>query len=127
MDPITHWRRTYGQLVAVTRERDQPNRWHNISTEIVMEPRTKRQLGVPEAHELRRYITGTTQVGQHPSGPLVEARYNSLTSEPLGTGPTAQNPFSQPIPPRPGPSAPGDYEPNPGGDAVAVSAKRPRT
>jgi hypothetical protein len=124
-DPITHWRRVYGQLVAVTRERDQPNRWHNISTEIVMEPAVKRQLHVPVSHELRRYIAGTTQVGQHQSDPLVNARYQSLASEPLGTGPTSQNPFSQPIPPRNGPSAPGDFEPNPSDQAMAVTAGDP--
>jgi hypothetical protein len=123
VDPITHWRRVYGQLVAVTRERDQPNRWHNMSTAIVMEPAEKRRLGVPVADELLRYMAGTTQVGQHPAGPLVQDRYNSLAAGPAGTAPaTNQNPTSTN---GPAVSPPGDYEHNPANDAYAVRTNRP--
>ena len=122
-DPIMHWRRTYGRLVAVTRERDSPNRWHNMSTEIVMDPQAKQQLGVPEADELRRYIAGTTQVGQHPSAPLVEGRYASQTVEPLGQPPGQAGSTSQEIPADAlGPA--GDYEYKPNREAYAIRTTR---
>jgi len=114
VDPITHWRRTYGQLVAVTRERDS-NRWHNISTEIVMDAAVKRRLGLPVADELLRYIAGTTQVGQHGApGQLVQDRYNGL---PAGGAAAPAQQQGQPAAPAPtagnsgNPSPPGDYEP----------------
>ena len=85
LDPITHWRRTYGRLVAVTRERDSPNRWHNMSTEIVMDPQAKQQLGVPEA---RRVARATSPARRRSASilrrPLVEGRYAAQTVEPLG-------------------------------------------
>jgi hypothetical protein len=122
VDPITHWRRTYGQLVAVTRERDS-NGWHNISTEIVMDPAVKRRLGLPVAHELLRYMAGTTQVGQHGApGELVQNRYNSLPAGGAAAAPTQSQ--GQPAAPGPtsgnsaNPSPPGDYEPPK--DLVAV-------
>jgi hypothetical protein len=124
VDPIMHWRRIYGQLVAITRERDSPNRWHNINTEIVMDEAAKRRLGVPVADELLRYIAGTTQVGQHPSGPLVQARYNSLPLGPAGTPtPANQGPTSTQVPPD-AISPAGDYEP--GDEAYAIRAMRAR-
>ena len=126
VDPIMHWRRTYGRLVAVTRERDSPNRWHNMSTAIVMEPQEKQRLGVPVEDELLRYIAGTTQVGQHPSAPLVEGRYASQTVEPLGQSPTGQpaSPSSQV--PADAFSPAGDYERKPGAGALAIRSKRAR-
>jgi hypothetical protein len=126
VDPIMHWRRIYGQLVAVTRERDQPNRWHNITTGILSDPAEKRRLGIPSADELRIYMAGTTQVGQHPSGPLVQGRYNSLPLGPAGTAtPTNQSPTSTQVPPD-ALSPAGDYEYQPNDEAYAVRKTRAR-
>jgi hypothetical protein len=126
VEPITHWRRIYGQLVAITRERDSPNRWHNIDTEIVMDAAAKRRLSVPAADELLRYIAGTTQVGQHPSGPLVQGRYNSLPLGPAGTAtPTNQSPTAGQVPPD-AISPAGDYEYAPGDEAYAIRKTRAR-
>ena len=85
-EPITHWRRLYGQLVSVTRERDTPKRWHSISTEIVMDPAEKRRLNLPVADGLYRYVAGSTQVGAHPSEAQVRARYDSLGGTAAPTG-----------------------------------------
>lgn len=126
VEPITHWRRIYGRLVAITQERDRPNRWHNMNTEIVMDPAAKRRLGVPVADELLRYIAGTTQVGQHPSEPLVQARYDSLPVGPAGTAtPTNQNPTSESIP-ADAISPAGDYEYQPSDEVYAIRLGRPR-
>ena len=76
--PIMHWRRLYGQLVAVTRERDTPNRWHSMSTQLVIDPAEKRGLNIPAEDDLYRYIAGSTQVGQHASEAQVRGRYDSL-------------------------------------------------
>lgn len=125
VDPITHWRRTYGRLVGVTRERDSPNRWHNMNTEIVMDPGAKQQLGVPTADELLRYIAGTTQVGQHPSAPLVEARYTAQNVEPLGQPPGQSGSTGLEIP-ADALSPAGDYEYKPNRDVYAVRTARRR-
>lgn len=83
--PIQHWRWLYGQLVAVTRERDRPNRYHDMTTQIVLDPAEKRRLNVPVGDELQRYLAGTTKVGQHASEPEVRARYDSLATGGGGT------------------------------------------
>jgi hypothetical protein len=119
--PITHWRRLYGRLVAVTQERDSPNKWHSMSSEFVLDAAEKKKLGVPKEHELVRYRAGTTEVGKHPSDAVVNARYQSQPAEPMGQPPASM--FSPP-PAKAGPT--GDFEPSPGKNALAVRANRPK-
>jgi hypothetical protein len=122
VDPVLHWRRLYGKLVAVTRDRD-TNGWHNMSSEFVLDDVAKKKLGVPKEDELVRYRAGTTQVGKHPSGPEVQARYDGL---PAGPAPTAKQPTTTNTP---GVSPAGDYNYTPNGTAYAVTAgpaRRPR-
>jgi hypothetical protein len=93
-DPVQHWRSVYGQLVAVTRERDEVSHWHDMPSAPVLDPAEKRKLGLPEHDELWRYVPGRTDVGKHPSEPLVRARFGALagteTPGPQGTpGPAA--------------------------------------
>ncbi len=71
-------------------------------------------------------MAGTTQVGQHPSGPLVQGRYDSLPLGPSGTPtPTNQSPTAGQLPPD-AISPAGDYEPAPGDEACAVRKTRAR-
>ena len=108
VEPIAHWRRLYGRLVAVTQERDTVNKWHNMTTGISNDPDEKKKLGIPNDHELLRYMAGTTQVGKHKSEEIVNARYQSLPAEPIGH---ARPPACcTPAPARP-PAPTGDFEP----------------
>jgi hypothetical protein len=117
VDPITHWRRVYGQLVAVTRERDDPNRWHSMTSGFIHDPAEKRRLGVPNTTELVRYMAGTTQVGQHPSEAEVRGRYATLPAGPAGT--TAGGTPADALSPA------GDYEYKPSDEAYAIRLGRP--
>jgi hypothetical protein len=119
--PIAHWRRLYGQLVAVTIERDKVNKWHDMSGGPIFDPAERKKLGVPKGSELWRYVAGSTQVGKHPSEPEVTARYQSQPAEPIGPPPAS---MFTPAPAKPGPT--GDFEPQPPGDAVAVRSRRTR-
>jgi len=77
--PFPHWVRAYGSLKRVTDERDS-NGWHDLTTQIVLSPAEKRRLGVPVEDELRRYVAGTTQIGDHPAEATVRARWDSLAA-----------------------------------------------
>jgi len=119
LEPITHWRRLYGRLVAVTRERDTVNKWHNITTDGTATASEKKKLGVPDDHLLLSYVAGTTQVGKHKSEEIVKARYDTQAAEPMGNPPAS---MFTPAPAKPGPT--GDFEPQPPGDAVAIRSER---
>ena len=75
-DPVRPWIRAYSRMAHVTIERDQ-SRWHDMTSAFVLDPAEKRRLGVPEGDELTRYVGGP-QIGQHPSAPLVRARFAEL-------------------------------------------------
>lgn len=119
--PIAHWRHLYGQLVAVTVDRDKVNKWHDMSGGPIFDPAEKKRLGVAKGHELWRYVAGSTQVGKHPSEAEVTARYQSQPVEPVGPPPASM--FSAPAA-KPGPT--GDFEAQPPGDAVAIRTSRAR-
>jgi len=65
-------------MAHVTIERDQAG-WHAMTSGFVLDPAEKRALGVPVGDELTRYVGGP-QIGQHPSAPLVRARFAELSS-----------------------------------------------
>jgi hypothetical protein len=72
-----HWIRVYGQLKAVTDERDSSGS-HDMASQFVLDPAAKRRLGVPVEDELRRYVAGSTRVGTLGSEEAVRARYDAL-------------------------------------------------
>jgi hypothetical protein len=75
-DPFRTWTRAYSRLAHVTIERDESG-WHAMTSAFVLEAAEKQRLGVPVADELTRYVGGP-QIGQHPSAPLVRARFDEL-------------------------------------------------
>ena len=75
-DPGRPWVRAYSRMAHVTIERDEAG-WHAMTSAFVLDPAEKRAAGVPVGDELTRYVGGP-QIGEHPSAPLVRARFAAL-------------------------------------------------